>query len=172
MALSQISVRIDENLKKQADGVMKELGTHPTQAITWLYQYIAEYHKLPFSIKTIISDKADQTRHLLNQMRHIHEYCQILLVTNQKLKNEKGTMLSMRVADHISDFHRELIFDAGSLSDEHIAVIMSVLERLLNMRDRLIYTVRGSIEGQQTQEELTELSREISIVEQHYVTPK
>ncbi|MDR8469901.1 type II toxin-antitoxin system antitoxin, RelB/DinJ family, partial [Acinetobacter baumannii] len=39
MALSQISVRIDDELKQRTDETMKLLGTNPTQAITLLYQY-------------------------------------------------------------------------------------------------------------------------------------
>ncbi|ELS8330021.1 type II toxin-antitoxin system RelB/DinJ family antitoxin, partial [Salmonella enterica] len=50
MALSQISVRIDEELKQRTDETMKLLGTNPTQAITLLYQYIAENGKLPFTV--------------------------------------------------------------------------------------------------------------------------
>lgn len=50
MALQQISIRINEELKQRTDETMKLLGTNPTQAITLLYQYIAENGKLPFTV--------------------------------------------------------------------------------------------------------------------------
>lgn len=49
MSQAQISLRISAELKEQADEVLRELDSSPTQAITMLYQYIATNKKLPFA---------------------------------------------------------------------------------------------------------------------------
>jgi RHH-type rel operon transcriptional repressor/antitoxin RelB len=49
MSQAQISLRIDAHLKEQADEVLKQMDSSPTQAITMLYHYIATNKKLPFA---------------------------------------------------------------------------------------------------------------------------
>ncbi|EAO3106846.1 type II toxin-antitoxin system RelB/DinJ family antitoxin [Salmonella enterica subsp. enterica serovar Ealing] len=59
MATVNVNVRIDAELKKSADEVMQIAGTTPTQAITLLYQYIAENKRLPFVVTTSVKTPKD-----------------------------------------------------------------------------------------------------------------
>ncbi|HHQ5972104.1 TPA: type II toxin-antitoxin system RelB/DinJ family antitoxin [Enterobacter hormaechei subsp. steigerwaltii] len=67
MATVNVNVRIDAELKQSADEAMLLAGTTPTQAITLLYQYIAENKRLPF-----ITTKAIQTHAELEKEIYLH----------------------------------------------------------------------------------------------------
>lgn len=168
MALSQISVRIDEDLKQRTDEAMKRIGTNPTQTITLLYQYIADNGKLPFSVRTVVSDKTEHTHYLLGQLRSVHEYCQILFMTNQDYKSKNSMELSMKVATHISRLHRELIYDHAGLSSDDVEDFVSILERLLKHTGKFIDITPGTHEGQGIQFQLSELSQDIRLIEQRH----
>lgn len=67
MATVNVNVRIDAELKQSADEAMLLAGTTPTQAITLLYQYIAENKRLPF-----ITTKMIQTHTELEKEIYLH----------------------------------------------------------------------------------------------------
>ncbi|EPY9990705.1 type II toxin-antitoxin system RelB/DinJ family antitoxin [Escherichia coli] len=90
MALSQISVRIDDELKQRTDEKMKLLGTNPTQAITLLYQYIAENGKLPFTVSTQLFTSEDYTQKLITTVRSIYEYWRALSETSATSQVQNG----------------------------------------------------------------------------------
>lgn len=62
MATVNVNVRIDAKLKQSADEAMQIAGTTPTQAITLLYQYIAENKTLPFVEIRSVKTPADLAR--------------------------------------------------------------------------------------------------------------
>ena len=54
--------RIDDDIKNQADEVLKLMNISQTQAIAAFYQYIAEQKKLPFVITSIVKTPHDLLR--------------------------------------------------------------------------------------------------------------
>ncbi|ENG4975133.1 type II toxin-antitoxin system RelB/DinJ family antitoxin [Escherichia coli] len=61
MATVNVNVRIDAELKQSADEAMQTAGVSPTQAVTLLYQYIAENKRLPFVVTTSVKTPDDLT---------------------------------------------------------------------------------------------------------------
>lgn len=61
MATVNVNVRIDAELKQSADEAMQIAGVSPTQAVTLLYQYIAENKRLPFVVTTSVKTPDDLT---------------------------------------------------------------------------------------------------------------
>lgn len=61
MATVNVNVRIDAELKQSADEAMQIAGATPTQAITLLYQYIAQNKRLPFVVKSSVKTPDDLT---------------------------------------------------------------------------------------------------------------
>ncbi len=48
---SQVHLRIETNLKSEAEQVLHELGITPTQAMTMFYKAIAREHAIPLVLK-------------------------------------------------------------------------------------------------------------------------
>ncbi|ENR9963998.1 type II toxin-antitoxin system RelB/DinJ family antitoxin [Salmonella enterica] len=70
MPTVNVNVRIDAELKQYADAAMQLAGATPTQAITLLYQYIAENKRLPFVVSTSVKtteDVVEETTELLSR---------------------------------------------------------------------------------------------------------
>ena len=65
MATTQVNFRVDQELKTQADRVFDAHEISPTQAVNALYQFVAENNRLPFFIRTEVTEslpaKAVQT---------------------------------------------------------------------------------------------------------------
>jgi len=57
---AMVSVRIDEGLKQHAEAVMAELGLTATDAITQLYRFVAEHHKMPVVERVFTYQNTDQ----------------------------------------------------------------------------------------------------------------
>lgn len=57
---TMVSVRIDEGLKQHAEAVMAELGLTATDAITQLYRFVAEHHKMPVVERIFTYQNTDQ----------------------------------------------------------------------------------------------------------------
>ncbi|TCD12267.1 hypothetical protein E0D81_21780 [Lelliottia amnigena] len=70
MATVNVNVRIDGELKQSADEAMQLAGTTPTQAVTLLYQYIAENKRLPFITITNIQTHTELEKEIY---LHFHE---------------------------------------------------------------------------------------------------
>ena len=50
MAQTNVSIRMDENLKKQFDGLCNELGLNMTTAINIFAKTMVRQHRIPFEI--------------------------------------------------------------------------------------------------------------------------
>lgn len=66
--MATINARIDDAVKLSADEVLEILDISHTQAITALYQYIAENKKLPFTIITSVKTPDDLTLEVKNTL--------------------------------------------------------------------------------------------------------
>ncbi|ADF65065.1 type II toxin-antitoxin system RelB/DinJ family antitoxin [Salmonella enterica] len=60
--MATINARIDDDIKNQADEVLKLLNISQTQAIAAFYQYVAEQKKLPFVITSVVKTPHDLLR--------------------------------------------------------------------------------------------------------------
>lgn len=60
--MATINARIDDDIKNQADEVLKLMNISQTQAIAAFYQYITEQKKLPFVITSIVKTPHDLLR--------------------------------------------------------------------------------------------------------------
>ncbi|WP_434526407.1 type II toxin-antitoxin system RelB/DinJ family antitoxin [Photorhabdus asymbiotica] len=67
--MATINARIDDDIKAQADGVLKTLDISHTQAISALYQYIASNGRLPFLISMQVRTPEDIESKIMNQFR-------------------------------------------------------------------------------------------------------
>ena len=50
MATTSVTIRMDENLKKQAEVLFEEMGLNMTTAITIFTKAVVRQHKIPFEI--------------------------------------------------------------------------------------------------------------------------
>lgn len=50
MATTSVTIRMDENLKKQAEALFDEMGLNMTTAITMFTKAVVRQHKIPFEI--------------------------------------------------------------------------------------------------------------------------
>ena len=50
MATTSVTIRMDENLKKQAEVLFDEMGLNMTTAITMFTKAVVRQHKIPFEI--------------------------------------------------------------------------------------------------------------------------
>jgi RHH-type rel operon transcriptional repressor/antitoxin RelB len=162
MALSQISVRIDDELKQRTDEKMKLLGTNPTQAITLFYQYIAENGKLPFTVSSRLFTSEDYTRKLITTARSIYEFWRTLSETSATIRTESGMGYSMAMAAHVSSLHSDLIHDCGTLSGEEVASLMIVMEDILSTPPSFY---SGEAGGQELQDKLNAADQTILAIE-------
>ncbi|EIC8564081.1 TPA: type II toxin-antitoxin system RelB/DinJ family antitoxin [Escherichia coli] len=162
MTLSQISVRIDDELKQRTDEKMKLLGTNPTQAITLLYQYIAENGKLPFTVSTQLFTSEDYTQKLITTVRSIYEYWRTLSETSATTRTKSGMAYSMAMAAHVSKLHSDLIHNCGTLSGEEVASLMIVMEDILSTPPSFY---RGEAPDQVFQDKLNAADQTILMIE-------
>ena len=73
MKQKSITVRIDDELKAGAEVVLARLGVSPTEAVTCLYQYLAQHGKLPFRIRMLTESPEDVFTALLRRVRTVHD---------------------------------------------------------------------------------------------------
>ncbi len=69
LTMATINARIDDDIKAQADEVLKTLDISHTQAISALYQYIASNGRLPFLISMQVRTPEDIESKIMNQFR-------------------------------------------------------------------------------------------------------
>lgn len=50
MATTSVTIRMDENLKKQVEALFDEMGLNMTTAITMFAKTVVRQHKIPFEI--------------------------------------------------------------------------------------------------------------------------
>lgn len=67
--MATINARIDDDIKAKADEVLKKIDISHTQAISALYQYIADCGRLPFQITMQVKTPADIQEEIYNQLK-------------------------------------------------------------------------------------------------------
>ena len=80
MATTNLNVRVDENLKKEAETLFAELGLNLSSAITIFLKSSVDYQGIPFEIKktqrnTAVSDEAllSLSKQLISRNREAYE---------------------------------------------------------------------------------------------------
>lgn len=168
MALSQISVRIDEELKNRTDEAMKLLGTSPTQVITLLYQYIDENGKLPFTVNTRLFSSEDYTRKLLTTARAIYHFWSTLCDTSPAVRKTNGMGFSMALSAQISSLHSDLKDDCGSLTAGEVVLLMDVMESMLSTSPSFYSGGEGS---QELRDKLHSADQVLQAIEKYHGMP-
>ncbi|CAD5718287.1 type II toxin-antitoxin system RelB/DinJ family antitoxin [Escherichia coli] len=82
--MATINARIDDDIKAQADEVLKILNISQTQAIAAFYQYIAEQKKLPFRITTVVKTQGDLARESSDLLAEAHAVISNLQVWTER----------------------------------------------------------------------------------------
>lgn len=168
MALQQISIRIDEELKQRTDETMKLLGTNPTQVITLLYQYIAENGKLPFTVSSRLLSSEDYTRNLITTARSIYHFWDTLAGTTATVRTQSGMAYSMALAAQVSSLHSDLMHDSGTLLSGEVVLLMDVIESILSTPPSFY---NGEAGGQELQDKLNAADQTIQAIEKHHGMP-
>ena len=80
MATTNLNVRVDENLKKEAESLFADLGLNLSSAITIFLKSAVDYRGIPFEIKktdrnTLLSDEAllSLSKQLISKNREAYE---------------------------------------------------------------------------------------------------
>ena len=55
--MANVNIRIDEELKKEAETIFNELGLTPTAAITLFYKQVVRTYSIPFELKLDVPNK-------------------------------------------------------------------------------------------------------------------
>ncbi|EKS5411659.1 type II toxin-antitoxin system RelB/DinJ family antitoxin [Salmonella enterica] len=98
--MATINARIDDDIKACADEVLKTLNISHTQAISALYQYIAETHRLPFQIITQVKTPADIRAEIYVELKRAHASLNLILRKiddHENLNNEEMVIELNRV---------------------------------------------------------------------------
>lgn len=84
MATTSVTIRMDENLKKQAEILFEDMGLNMTTAITMFTKAVVRQNKIPFEISADPFYSEENQRHLMkaisdldNGKGKIHELIEI-----------------------------------------------------------------------------------------------
>ncbi|MDE8559333.1 type II toxin-antitoxin system RelB/DinJ family antitoxin [Pantoea vagans] len=69
--MKTINVRIEDQLKAQAEDVLARHGVSPTEAVNHLYLYLVQHGRLPFRVRPVSESPVDVYRSLLRQVRAV-----------------------------------------------------------------------------------------------------
>ncbi len=65
MATTSVTIRMDENLKKQAEILFEDMGLNMTTAITMFTKAVVRQNKIPFEISADPFYSEENQRHLM-----------------------------------------------------------------------------------------------------------
>lgn len=68
MATTSITIRMDENLKKQAEILFEDMGLNMTTAITMFAKAVVRQNKIPFEISADPFYSEENQRHLMKSI--------------------------------------------------------------------------------------------------------
>lgn len=71
MAITQINVRIEEELKNEVHSIYEDMGITPSQAINSFYQYVRDNGVLPYKITISIESVPDGKKTVFNAMNEV-----------------------------------------------------------------------------------------------------
>ncbi len=84
MATTSITIRMDENLKRQAEILFEDMGLNMTTAITMFTKAVVRQNKIPFEISADPFYSEENQRHLQKAISdleagkgHIHELIEV-----------------------------------------------------------------------------------------------
>lgn len=105
--MATINARIDDDIKAKADEILKKIDISHTQAISALYQYIADCGRLPFQITMQVKTPADIQNELFNQLKRAGYLLNILIdkiEENENLNNKE----MVTALNGIHEIHRDV----------------------------------------------------------------
>ncbi|HII2980397.1 TPA: type II toxin-antitoxin system RelB/DinJ family antitoxin [Yersinia enterocolitica] len=133
--MATINVRIDDELKSQADEVLKRLDASPTQVITSLYQYIATKKKLPFVVTTDVSTPEELNQRLVS---HAHS----LMGHYLKIKNSNANLIEISDLQELEMLVQAIQLIKTSMKNANIPINNDV-ENALKYMDRVSGVIHG-----------------------------
>lgn len=69
--MKTVTVRIEDQLKAQAEDVLARHGVSPTEAVNHLYLYVAQHGRLPFRVRPVSESPEDVFSTLLKGLRTV-----------------------------------------------------------------------------------------------------
>ena len=155
---AQIHIRIEENLKEQAESVMKEWEVTPTSVINAMYKYIAESGELPGFVSMPRGDIRNPEQEILemqisrgidavrmNAFISDSEFVQVYLHETKEERQERNKHRKWEVyiaETAIKDYQGIVDYYKGNRED----IRLRNVERVLKMRLRS-YRRQGNITG-------------------------
>ncbi|HDL6887638.1 TPA: type II toxin-antitoxin system RelB/DinJ family antitoxin [Yersinia enterocolitica] len=139
--MATINVRIDDELKSQADEVLKRLQASPTQVITALYQYIATKKKLPFVVTTDVSTPEELNQRLVSHA-HLLMDLYLKIKNNLKIKSSNANLLEMSDLQDLEALVKAINLIKTSMNNVNIPIDNDVENAL-----KYISRVSGVIQG-------------------------
>ncbi|MCW6560046.1 type II toxin-antitoxin system RelB/DinJ family antitoxin [Yersinia ruckeri] len=133
--MATINVRIDDELKSQADEVLKRLEASPTQVITALYQYIATKKKLPFVVTTDVSTPEELNQRLVS---HAHS----LMGHYLKIKNSNANLIEISDLQELEILVQAIQLIKTSMKNANIPINNDV-ENALKYMNRVSGVIQG-----------------------------
>lgn len=71
MATTSVTIRMDENLKKQAEILFEDMGLNMTTAITMFTKAVVRQNKIPFEISADPFYSEENQRHLIKAIKDL-----------------------------------------------------------------------------------------------------
>ena len=84
--MANLNIRIDDNLKKQAENIFSELGMSMSTATTVFFKQVVRYNGIPFELRTDPFHSAENRTHLL--------------AAKKRMESTGGTVHELIEADH------------------------------------------------------------------------
>lgn len=70
--MKTVTVRIEDQLKAQAEEVLARHGVSPTEAVNHLYLYLVQHGQLPFRVRPVSESPEDVYSNMLQQVRAVN----------------------------------------------------------------------------------------------------
>ena len=100
--MANVNIRIDDNVKKEAEAIFNELGLTPTAAITLFYKQVIRTYSIPFEIKLDMPNKDTK-----EAIKEVEDY-------ESKLKNAKTYYTVNELIEGLKKWHMGLDIPANS----------------------------------------------------------
>lgn len=105
--MATINARIDDDIKAKADEVLKKIDISHTQAISALYQYIADCGRLPFQITMQVKTPSDIQEKIFNQLKSANASLNAIVrnIEENEVLNNRELVTEL---NRIHEIHRDV----------------------------------------------------------------
>jgi RHH-type rel operon transcriptional repressor/antitoxin RelB len=83
---SILTVRLNEEVKRQGTEVLRNQGLSPSAAVQRLFEYVIKHDKLPFNVKE--RPEEDDIEHMINVLDSFHTR-QSSEITDEEIRNAR-----------------------------------------------------------------------------------